>query len=106
MAFLKDIHERYFWIKDADDDQSNFPAELKNLDKGTEKIEKDFFLNNLGLSFSATKKVLNNFKGRLFPIKNLDKCDGCGFESSCTHLNVRYGACFVQWEYICGMIIT
>ena len=42
-AFLKDIHERYFWIKDADDDQSNFPAELKNLDKGTEKIEKDFF---------------------------------------------------------------
>ena len=43
MAFLKDIHERYLWIKDADNDQSNFAAELKNLDKGTEKIEKNFF---------------------------------------------------------------
>ena len=32
-----------------------------------------FFSNNLGLLLSATENVLNNFKNRLFPIKNLDK---------------------------------
>ena len=31
------------------------------------------FLNNLVLLFSAREKVLNNFKSRLFVIKNLDK---------------------------------
>ena len=31
------------------------------------------FLNNLGLLFSAREKVLNTFKSKLFPIKNLDK---------------------------------
>ena len=28
---------------------------------------------NIGSLFSARKKVLNSFKSRLFPIKNLDK---------------------------------
>ena len=32
-----------------------------------------FLKNNLGLSFSAREKVLNNFKSRLFPIKNFDR---------------------------------
>ena len=35
-------------------------------------IEK-VFLNNLELLFSARENVLNNFKSRLFPIKNLGK---------------------------------
>ena len=34
---------------------------------------KKYFLNNLGLSFSAREKVLNRFKSRLFPLKNLNK---------------------------------
>ena len=40
-------------------------------------MKKNIFLNNLGLLFSATEKVLNNFKSRLFPIKNLDKILTC-----------------------------
>ena len=43
------IHERYLSLKDADDEQSNFAAELKNLDEGIKTIEKDFFKNNSGL---------------------------------------------------------
>ena len=34
---------------------------------------KKSFLNSLGLFFSAREKDLNNFKGRLFPIKSLYK---------------------------------
>ena len=34
--------------------------------------EKTSFLNNLGLLFSARKKVFNIFKSILFPIKNID----------------------------------
>ena len=34
---------------------------------------KKYFLNKLGLSFSAREKVLNRFKSRLFPQKNLNK---------------------------------
>ena len=36
-------------------------------------LKKTLFLNDLGLLFSAREKVLNSFKSRLFPIKNLDK---------------------------------
>ena len=67
--FLRDIHEGYLTLKDADDEQSNFVAKLKNLDKKVKIIEK----NNLGLFSSEREKVLNNFKSRLFPIKSLDK---------------------------------
>ena len=46
---------------------------MKNFDKGIKALETKSFLNNLGLLFSAREKVLNSFKSRLFPIKNLDK---------------------------------
>ena len=36
-------------------------------------MKNSFFLNNLGLLFSAKENVLNNFEIILFPIKNLDK---------------------------------
>ena len=36
-------------------------------------LEKKTFLNNIGLLFTAREKVLNSFKRRLFPIKNLEK---------------------------------
>ena len=45
---------------------------MKNFDRGTKTLDKKSFLNNLGLLFSAREKVLNSFKSRLFPIKNLD----------------------------------
>ena len=57
----------------ADNKQSNFANELKNFEKGRKTLEKMYFLNNLGLLFSARKKILDNFKSRLFPIKNLNK---------------------------------
>ena len=73
LLFLRDAHLGYLSLKDADDEQSNFAAKLKNLDKSKETIKKNFFKNYLGLLFSAREKVVNNFKSRLFPIKNLDK---------------------------------
>ena len=36
-------------------------------------FEKKSFLKNLELLFRTREKVLNSFKSRLFPIKNLDK---------------------------------
>ena len=36
-------------------------------------LDQCLFLNNLDLLFSAREKVLNSFKSRFFPIKNLDK---------------------------------
>ena len=36
-------------------------------------VEKISFLKNAGLLLSAREKVLNNFKGKIFPTKNLDK---------------------------------
>ena len=41
--------------------------------KEKKTIEKEFFLNNLSLLFSAREKALNNFKSRLSPKKNLYK---------------------------------
>ena len=62
-----------FSLEDADDEQSDFAAKLMNLDKVKKTVEKRPFLNNLRLFFSAREKVLNNFKSRLFSIKNLEK---------------------------------
>ena len=72
-CFLRDVHEGYLSLEEADDEQSNFAAKLKNLDKGKKYIEKEFFLNNLGLLFSAREKVFINIQSGLVPIKNLDK---------------------------------
>ena len=68
--FLK----KYTWraLKDADDDQSNFAAKIKTLEKDRKQL-KIIFWNNLELLISARENVLNTFKSRLFPIKNLDK---------------------------------
>ena len=40
LLFLRDIHEEYLSLKDADDEQSNFLAKLKNLNKGKKSIER------------------------------------------------------------------
>ena len=72
------MHEGQSSLNDADDEKGNFPAKIKNLDKGKKKTtEKELFKNNLGLLFSARENVLNKFKSRLFPIKNLGKTPTC-----------------------------
>ena len=53
-----------FFSFNTDDEQSNFAAKLKNLDKYKKAIERESLLNNLELFFSAKEKVLNNFKSR------------------------------------------
>ena len=63
------MHEGYLSLEDADDQQSNFAAKLKNLDKGKKQLKKCFLQNNLGLFFRAREKLLNNFKSRLFSKK-------------------------------------
>ena len=70
IVFQRYIREGHLSLEDADDEQSNFEVKLKNLDKGKKTIERQFFLNNLGLLFSTREKLHRNFKTRLFPIKN------------------------------------
>ena len=73
ILFSKDIHERYLSLENADHKQTHSAIELKNFEKGTKRLEKKSYLDNLGLLFSEREKVLNTFKSRLFPIKYLDK---------------------------------
>ena len=60
-------------LKYADGEQSNFFSKINNLDKGKKQLKNIYFLNNLGLLFSARENVLNNFKNRLFSLKKLGK---------------------------------
>ena len=76
IVFLRYIHEGILSLIDADNEQNNFAAKLKNLVKD-KIIEREFFLINLGLLFSARGKVLNNSKSRLFPKKNLHRIPTC-----------------------------
>ena len=50
IAFLIDINKVYLPLSYGDDEQTNFVAKVKNLDKSKKKqLKKNFFLNNLGL---------------------------------------------------------
>ena len=40
LIFLRDIHEGYLSLEDADDEQCNLVAKLNNLDKGTRELKK------------------------------------------------------------------
>ena len=71
--FLRDAHEGYLSLENADNTQSNFAIGLKYFEKGKKTLEKKSILNNLGLLFSARKIIFNSVKSRLFLIKNLDK---------------------------------
>ena len=69
--FLRDILERHLSLKGGDNEQSNLLKQRIQI-KVKKQLKKSF-LNNLGLLFSAREPVLNNFKSRLFLVKNLDK---------------------------------
>ena len=43
IVFLRDIHEGHLSLKYGDDEQSNFVAKRKNLDKGKKQLKKSFF---------------------------------------------------------------
>ena len=48
IVFLRDIHKEYLSLEDADDDQSNFAAKLKGLDKlkkRTKQLKNSFFIS-------------------------------------------------------------
>ena len=72
IIFSKDIDEGYLSLKNADDEQSKFANKWKNIVKGVKSVEKKLFLSNIGLFFSARQNVLNNFRNRLVPLKNLE----------------------------------
>ena len=76
IVFLRDIDQGHLSLKDADKKQSNFAAKIKNLDNGKNNWIR-VFLNNLVLLFILRRNAFNNFKSRLFPIKNLDNIPTC-----------------------------
>ena len=43
------------------------------MNRGKISLQKKSFLNNLDLFLSTREKILNNFKSKIFPIKNLGK---------------------------------
>ena len=72
LLFLRDIHEGYVSLQVADDGQSKFAHEIKNIDEDKKSVEKKFFVNNIGL-FLTGREVFNNFKNRLFPFESIDQ---------------------------------
>ena len=71
--FLRDIHKENLTLKDANEEQSKSFNELKGTNKDMKTTEKKSFLNNIGLCLSVRKKLLNKFKRKIFPIKNINK---------------------------------
>ena len=69
----RDIFKKKLALGEADNEQSKLVNELKNVDKGIKQVKKRYFLNSLGLIPGAREKILNNFKSRIFPVKNLDE---------------------------------
>ena len=69
IVFLRDIHGGHLLLKDADDEQSNVAATIKNLEKSKKTAEKHFLKNSLGLLFSTGKKFLTTSKADCFKLK-------------------------------------
>ena len=59
-------------MKDADEEQIQTASESKDMRKGKMLVEKKSFLKNTGLLLSAREKIVNNFKSKLFPTRNLE----------------------------------
>ena len=60
-------------LEDAEEEQNRLVYNLKNMDNDKIPVERKIFLNNAELFVNAREKVINNFKSRILPMKNLDK---------------------------------
>ena len=69
-CFLGDIYKGNLSVKDTDEEQSNLISILKDINSGVKPVEKRSFLNNIGLFLIAREKILNNFRSKIFRIKN------------------------------------
>ena len=54
------MHEGFLSLKDTDNEQNKFANKLKSIDKGIKSIEKNLFLSNMNLFFTARENVLND----------------------------------------------
>ena len=57
-------------LKDGDEEQIQLVNELKGMGKGKRPVKKRCFLKNAELFLSVREKILNNFKSKIFSIKN------------------------------------
>ena len=71
--FLRERCERELTLEEPDNEQSKLVNELNGIDRRVKPAEKISSLKNVGLFLGARKNVHNDFKSRIFPIKNLDK---------------------------------
>ena len=71
--FLRDIHARNLSLKETNKERIQLVNELEDMGKGKISVEQIYFLKNAGLLISARDKILNSFKGKIFPTKIPDK---------------------------------
>ena len=69
VVFFRDTYGKKLSINDADEEQSIFYNEIKREKHGRIRDEKKFFWENLEFLFYGREKVLNAFRGKIFPMK-------------------------------------
>ena len=57
-------------LKDGDEEQIQLVNELKGMGKGKRPVKKRCFFKNAESFLSVREKILNNFKSKIFSIKN------------------------------------
>ena len=57
IVFLRDIHEGHLSLKDADEEQSTFPANVNNLDKGKNNETEEYYLVKEKMFLTVTLKA-------------------------------------------------
>ena len=66
------MYESNLTLEHAEKKQSELSNKLSCVNRGKIPVEKRSLLNNAGLFLSAREKILNNFKSKIFPAKDLD----------------------------------
>ena len=60
-------------IEDANKEKRDLLNKLNGMNRGKTPVDKRPFLTNVGLFLSGREKILNRFKSKMFPTKNLEK---------------------------------
>ena len=71
-CFWINMYDRNLSIEDADKEQNDLDNKLIGIKEVKYQLKRSF-LNNTRLFSSAREKILNNFKSKIFQIKNLNK---------------------------------